>query len=212
MEGRLYANWDSYWKGFMTTPWIENLRFFLVRRAIESLLQKFQCGPQPEFCELGAGTGVVSRYLGEKYGAQVTIVDNNPKALQMCQETFRHYPKKFTALDRDVFDLHNYQRQFDLVHSGGLIEHFVGPARAGIIQAHCDLVKEKGFILILVPVLNLWYRILNKGILKWLHLLDEIKEIPWTFEELETALKTQGFQIIAKTPLLTELGVLAKRV
>jgi 2-polyprenyl-3-methyl-5-hydroxy-6-metoxy-1,4-benzoquinol methylase len=211
VNGRLYANWDSYWKGFMTIPAIEWVRFRLISQTCDRLLKPFAPSMQPKFCELGAGTGVVSRYLGDKYGADITIVDSNPQALQLCQETFKNFPQKFIPVQSDVFELEKYAGQFDLVHSGGLIEHFVDEARGRIIQVHCDLVKEGGHILILVPVLNIWYRILNLGIFKWLHLLDEIHEVPWSWEELSKALDQRGFQIVTKATVVTELGVLARK-
>jgi len=212
MEGRLNVNWDAYWKGFMSFPFVEAVRFSLVRAAYERLLRSFSIGHNPKFCELGAGTASVSRYLGDKYKAEITIVDSNPQAIQLAQRNFENYPSRFLPLNCDVFELRPYHHQFDLVHSGGLIEHFINEAREAIVRVHCDLVKEEGYLLIFVPTYNIWYRLLNEGVFKFLHLLDKVPEVPWSFEELSMLLKQYGFYIMASTHVVTELGVLAKRI
>ena len=211
-QGRLYANWDSYWNGFMTNPAIEFVRFNLIKNACSRLLKEFPSRADMKFCELGSGTAVVSRFLGDKYNSDIYTVDNNPKALEIARGTFKDYDRKFIQIQKDVFDLKDHQGQFDLVHSGGLIEHFVGDMREEIVKAHCDLVKLNGYILILVPTINGWYKILNEGIFKQLHLLDEIKEVPWSYQELELTLAKFGFKVLAKTTVITEIGVLAQRI
>ena len=211
MDGALKVNWDGYWEGFMSNPLIEKLRFNLVKGAYQRLLRSIVLPINPKFCELGAGTGKVSRFLGDAYGADITIVDNNSKALTINQEIFKDFIGQHKQIAKNVLDLSALDQHFDLVHSGGLIEHFVTKAREAIIKIHVDLVKPGGFILILVPVRNIWYRILNEGIFKTLHLLDQIPEEPWSLQELESALKRHGGEIIATTMVITELGVLARK-
>ena len=212
VQGRLKADWNAYWKGFMSFSAIETARFSLIKWAYERLLRKLSVRERPQFCELGAGTGSLSRYLGEKYQADITIVDSNSRAIAISQKTFEKFPYSFSCLQQDIFDLGKYSRQFDLVHSGGLIEHFVSEAREAIIKAHVDLVKEGGYILILVPTPNLWYRFLNEGVFKFLHLLDQIPEVPWSLFELKTVLQKYGFEILAQTSVVTELGILARKI
>lgn len=209
--GRLEVDWDGYWQGFMSIPLIEAVRFALIKGACERLLKQFPRREGCRFCELGAGTASVSRYLGDTYQADITIVDSNPRALDLSRGTFAGFPRRFHAVPRDVFDLKDYEGRFDLVHSGGLIEHFVGEARDRIIEAHCALAKDHGYLMILVPIRNTWYKILNEGIFKGLRLLDHIPEVPWSLEELEAELQRRGFRIIATTTVITELGVLARR-
>lgn len=212
IKGRLNVNWDSYWNGFIKIPGIEQLRFFLIKRACDKLMRPFKVEGKARMCELGSGTGSVSRYLADNYNGTPTVVDNNPHALRLCQNTFQGFSGKLQVIERDVFDLNEYAGQFDLVHSGGLIEHFVDESREEIIKVHCDLANKTGYLMILVPVVNWWYRLLNYGIFKFLHLLDEIPEVPWGYKELEEALLRHGFKIIAKTNVISEIGILAKRI
>ncbi len=211
IPGRLKVNWDSYWQGFMTIPCIEAVRIRLIEQAYQRLLRKFSLKGKPRFCELGAGTASVSRFLADQYQADTVIVDSNAHAITLSQKTFADFSGQFTAVYKDVFDLDEFAGQFDLVHSGGLIEHFSDETRDRILKVHCDLVKEDGCVLILVPIENMWYRILNYGIFKYLHLLDEIAEIPWSLSELSDRLKKYNFEIVAKTTVISELGVLAKK-
>lgn len=211
IQGRLNVNWDAYWKGFMSFSAIEVVRFALVKGAYNRLLRPMRNISNPAFCELGAGTAAVSRYLADRYGARTVIVDSNPQALQLSTKTFADCTYEFKALNRDVFDLADHAQQFDLVHSGGLIEHFVDDAREKIIRVHCDLVKDKGYLLILVPTHNFWYGVLNEGIFKFFHLLDKIPEVPWSLEELTAALSKHRFKVLSTTSVVTELGVLAQK-
>ena len=212
INGKLNVNWDVYWRGFMSFPIVEFVRFRLIKRGCERLLKSFSSDDNPSFCELGAGAGAVSRYLGERYKAAITIVDSNPKALQISKKTFENFPYQFSLIKKDVFDLNESVGKFDLVYSGGLIEHFVGADRDLIVKVHCDLVKDNGYLLILVPVFNMWYRILNEGVFKYLHFLDEIPEVPWSLFELSNSLEKNGFGIISTTTVISELGVLAKKL
>jgi|GEM_PF-1579041 len=212
IEGRLKVNWDSYWNGFIKIPFIEPLRFFLIKCACDRLLSSFKPNGAIRICELGAGTGAVSLYLSQRYQSQPAVVDDNPHALKLCKETFQGFKGRLEVIQRDVFDLEDYAGQFDLVHSGGLIEHFVDKSREGIVKVHTNLVKSDGHVMILVPVVNGWYRFLNYGLFKFFHLLDEIPEVPWTYQELKEVLARQGFEIIARTNVISEIGVLARRV
>ena len=210
--GRLDVKWDSYWNGFMSNPFIETVRFFLISRACDRLLKMFIIpNHKSKICELGCGTAVVARYLGNKFKADLTLVDNNPTAQEMIKETFKDYPYQYNIRNTDVFNLSDLNETQDLVVSGGLIEHFIDDARKLIIKAHCDMTTENGYILILVPCPNWWYSILNGFIFKHLHLLDDILEVPWTYQELENTLDEFGYEILSKTYVISELGVLAKR-
>ncbi len=213
IKGRLDVKWDSYWDGFMTNPVIENVRFGLISRAVDRLMRGFQTDKMhPKICELGAGTAVVAKYLGDKYQGDITVVDSNEEALRLSKETFKDYKNPYKLVASDVFALQGKVEPQDLVVSGGLIEHFVGDARDLIVKAHCDLVAPGGYTLILVPMTNLWYKVLNGFVFKHLHLLDEIPEVPWSYEELSTSLAKFNFKIVTKTTVISELGVLAKRM
>lgn len=210
-DGRLHADWDSYLAGFASNPLIDRVRFRLVRGAYDRLLRGASFGDRPSFCELGSGTAVISRYLGDRYGADITAVDSNDTAMSMGSEAFLGYPNGFTSMMSDVFDLAPLAGSFDLVHSGGLIEHFVGDLREAVVKAHCDLAAEDGRVLMLVPTRNAWYRVLNEGVFAALHLLDDVDEIPWSLGEVEAALARCGFRVIVRTSVISELGVLAAR-
>ena len=176
------------------------------------LLKSYNPSANPEFCELGSGTGALSRFLGELYLADIVAVDNNRKASKLIQDTLTNYRYGFTYINRNVLSLTYNEKKYEIVHSGGLIEHFVDEAREQIIEIHCNLVSENGYLLILVPTPNLYYKVLNEGVFKYFHLLDEIPEVPLSYEELETRLSKHEFKIIERTSVLTEIGILAKRV
>lgn len=195
----------------MSWPAVEAFRFYVIKNLYSRLLSGISFPAGCHLCELGAGTGSISRFLGDKFNASVTLVDNNPSALNFIKKTFQEFPNKWSIVAKDVFDLGELECSFDLAHSGGLIEHFTGPSRKRIIKTHTDLVKKSGYLIIFVPIKNTWYHFLNEGIFKFFRLLEEIPEEPWTLTELSAALNQNGFKILRHTQTLTQLGVLAQR-
>lgn len=194
----------------MSNTAIEHLRFNLVKGAYQRLLTAAALPTQPTICELGAGTGKTSRFLGDHYQANITVVDNNEQALTINRGIFANFKQSHRQIKSNVLEL-NLSESFDLVHSGGLIEHFVDEARDKIIQVHADLVKPGGYLLILVPTRNTLYKILNEGIFKALRLLDQIPEVPWSLAELKASLERHHFRILKTTTVVTELGILAQK-
>ena len=95
MNEKLPVNWDGYFKNFVNKPLIESLRSRLVKGAYERLLRGITFRKASHFCELGAGTAVMSRFLGEKYDAQIIIVDNNKTALDLSKKSFKNFQKSF---------------------------------------------------------------------------------------------------------------------
>ncbi|MBF0387040.1 MAG: class I SAM-dependent methyltransferase [Candidatus Omnitrophica bacterium] len=213
IQGRLEVRWDTYWSGFMNSPLIEFVRFRLVAGAYDRLVRHLPATVEiKRICELGAGTGTMSKYLARRYSSAVVLVDSNAEALRLSGELFEGQAVSCQRVEKDVFDLEALHGAFDLVHSGGLIEHFIGAARREIVPVHCRLAGPGGRVIILVPVRNWFYRLLNEGVFRAFKLLQDIPEVPWSLAELEEALRLCGFRIVARTMVLTELGVLAERI
>lgn len=101
--------------------------------------------------EIGSGRGL-NAFLFSQRGAEVTLLDNEPVALDQARELFdaHHLPHK--ALEADAFDLPDAVRgTFDVSMSYGLCEHFLGERRLAIVRAHLDVLRPGGLALIGVP-------------------------------------------------------------
>ncbi len=132
---------------------------FMTKYIIEQMLActSFE---NKRIAELGAGTGRLS-YLLLKHGAEhVTMVDNSQKALALTQGLFQSEPTdRYQIVDSNVFD-YQPEEKFDIVFSSGLIEHFQGKERFGIIEAHTRIAKSE--CVILVPSYRLYNRLADR--------------------------------------------------
>jgi len=99
-----------------------------------------------------------------------TLVDYSKNALELSKRKFEEnniYNQKFIFANVLGFKT---KEKYDIVHSGGLIEHFSGSELNKIIRKHVELCKKNGLIIIMVPAPLLWYKIYRKimeGLGKW---------------------------------------------
>ena len=101
------------------------------------------------------------------------------------------------------------QAEFDLVHSGGLIEHFTGADRLKIIEAHTKPLKPDGYLLLVFPVRNVFYW-LQRGFLWLVGRWKATDDYLWKPREVRDVLASQGFSIVKKFCFACEVGILAK--
>jgi SAM-dependent methyltransferase len=101
--------------------------------------------------ELGAGRGL-NGFLFAERGADVTLLDNVPLALEQARTLFGAHGLSFDAAEADLFELPDELRgAFDVSMSYGLCEHFLGERRQAVVRAHLDVLRPGGLALIGVP-------------------------------------------------------------
>lgn len=101
--------------------------------------------------ELGAGRGL-NGFLFAQRGADVTLLDNVPLALEQARTLFDAHGLSFTAAEADLFQLPDALRgAFDVSMSYGLCEHFLGERRQAVVAAHLEVLRPGGLALIGVP-------------------------------------------------------------
>lgn len=99
--------------------------------------------------EFGCGTGINSILMTLR-GARVTFVDTSEKALDIVKANLEKLGLKGKLICQDIFDS-DFEGEFDLVHSEGLVEHFTGKKRQEIVDIHARAVRKGGRVLIMVP-------------------------------------------------------------
>ncbi len=99
--------------------------------------------------EIGCGTGMNSMLMA-KAGAHVTFLDNSQEALDIVKRNLEKFGLDGDIVRRNAFH-HGFEDEFDLVHSEGVIEHFKGYYRQGIVDAHSIALKKGGRAVIIVP-------------------------------------------------------------
>jgi len=101
-----------------------------------------------EVIELGCGRGVLG-YLALKNGAKkVTFVDFSDQALQIARYILKNYGDNVEFIKSDFLNLEE-NKQYDLVFSSGVAEHFSGKMREKCIQKHLNLSNQ--YVAIIVP-------------------------------------------------------------
>lgn len=99
----------------------EYLKFFYPHTA--ALVEKCSCSNC--LLELGCGTGIYS-YVCSKFLPQdvkIVLLDHSDVALNIARKVFKHRPNTI-YVKADIFDLPFSKGSFDIVITGGLIEHF----------------------------------------------------------------------------------------
>jgi 2-polyprenyl-3-methyl-5-hydroxy-6-metoxy-1,4-benzoquinol methylase len=142
--------------------------------------------------EFGCGTGVNSVIMAMR-GARLTLVDTSQKALDIVRGNMDRLGIDAELVRADVFDF-NEKGRYDLVHSEGLVEHFLPPRRQEIVDIHARAAKRGGKVLIIVPHMkNPPYR-LGKSIAGVLGCWIYGNEYPYTRKELVTRLRMAGLK------------------
>jgi SAM-dependent methyltransferase len=101
--------------------------------------------------ELGAGRGLNGLLFAQR-GAQVTLLDNVPLALEQARELFAANGAEFGGVVADLFELPDELRgAYDVSMSYGLCEHFLGERRLAVVRAHLDVLRPGGLALLGVP-------------------------------------------------------------
>lgn len=104
---------------------------------------------KPQVLELGAATGVLTRWLMSQYGGNGVLVDRNKSSYDAYCAIKDDTKKNITYIVQDIFEL-ELEEQYDVVCSFGLIEHF--KEKTEILRFHNKFLKENGIIIISVPL------------------------------------------------------------
>jgi len=188
-------NWDVVW--LKTPKWIYEFFWRRHHNKVFSIYQEFFSKlkiKNPKIIELGCGSGEITARLIKMYGGSATLVDNSKEAVILASKNFKKYKIKAKIIQKDLFRF-KPQEKFDIAHSEGLIEHFLGERQNKIIEVHKNCVKKDGLIIISVPR-PVWYY----KIAKWL--LEKVNKWPFGFEkamnknDLKKALENCGLKVL----------------
>lgn len=162
-------------------------------RTINSLLSSLSLANE-DILEFGAGTGKDSLYLAQRHSLKsVTLVDFSPAILQSVSQN--DFPCPLTKVFKNILAFQP-KKQYGLVHSAGLIEHFTGSKRAGAVRKHAECVKPNGFVMIQVPVKSFAFSLLGK-----FNKAIGIQEIPLTEKELKMLCSQNGLKVLKENHL-----------
>jgi 2-polyprenyl-3-methyl-5-hydroxy-6-metoxy-1,4-benzoquinol methylase len=189
--------WDEYWK--VSWLWEKVVRkimsealFYIIKEEAGELRGK-------KLIELGCGTGLISAKLAE-FGADVTVVDQSREALRLAKKNFKVLGCKGKFLRTDVFDLDGKKsREYDIVFSEGLVEHFYKEKRQKIFDLHSNLAKDGGTVFIAIPnkhsfARNLFRQVVRCSVRKKIWI--DIPQLDLTAQELCARMEKAGLKVL----------------
>lgn len=133
----------------------------------------------------GANSKIAERFSNEYRISQFLIVDNNKYGLELTKKNAKI--KNLHTKWANILSL-NITKQFDLVYSIGLIEHFNVKDTKKAILKHIEATKKGGYILLSFPTPTLQYRVVRFG-LELLGLWGFPDERPLDIDEVLKVLK-----------------------
>ena len=143
--------------------------------------------------EIGSGTGINTALMARQ-GAKVVFFDQSQAALDLARKTMELWGLDGEYVKGDAFD-YSFKQEFDLVHSEGVVEHFLSRRRQEILEVHAGAAKRGGKVLIIVPHAGcMGYRIgkrLAQATGTWLY----GGEYPYTARELGARMKLAGVPV-----------------
>ena len=88
----------------------------------ENLLDFVELNGKQDFLEVGCGNGVVTKYLAEEYGGEVTGIDIDPQQIELARKEAGDM-QNISYLEADTTKLPFKNREFDIVLSFGVLHH-----------------------------------------------------------------------------------------
>lgn len=110
-------------------------------------------GDNPKVLDLGAGTGILSQFLLEKYpNAEIVLID-------LAEEMLKEAEKRFEGNDNisficDDYIIHEFNTKFDIIISSLSIHHLTGTEKKVLIEKYHDLLNDGGNFVNADQVLN----------------------------------------------------------
>ncbi|UCF35080.1 MAG: class I SAM-dependent methyltransferase [Phycisphaerales bacterium] len=123
-------------------------RWALIVRCLEATFGEIE---GLRMIELGSGRGDLSALLAQR-GANVTLLDQNEKALAEAKERFDRLGLAASFARGDLLSpLEEWSGRFDVALSSGVIEHFEGACRLQTVRAHHEVLRDGGVAVVSVP-------------------------------------------------------------
>lgn len=132
--------------------WVKRESASVRSRKIESYIQSYVGNLSGlKTVEVGAGLGIYS-FIFARLGAEVTLLDYSYEALNLARKRFEDNGLLAKFIFEDALKSNpSLNGQYDVAMSFGTVEHFKYPERFQILEAHVNLVRKGGAVIVSVP-------------------------------------------------------------
>jgi 2-polyprenyl-3-methyl-5-hydroxy-6-metoxy-1,4-benzoquinol methylase len=139
-------HWDAAWE---RAPRMRLPRNWPPSNTDRMEMLRGEVRPGMRFLELGCAPGKLLSYVAGRLGAKVSGLDYSPRGIEWAEQLFGALHIAADLRCEDVFQTSFAPGSFDVVYSGGLIEHFDDPLP--LIEVHLKLLAPGGTALITAP-------------------------------------------------------------
>lgn len=183
------TDWDSYY--IETPPLITKIaRSITEHKLIRACQEIKHFGPAMSICELGGANSCFARKICDSFAVDhYHVVDLCSLGISLLNHI--NIKAKVTTEISDVLTPYSGVKQFDLVYSVGLIEHFDSTATKKAIEAHFVRCKKNGHVLISFPTHTWLYR-LSRSLLERSDMWNFPDERPLDLKEIKNDAERYG--------------------
>ena len=143
---------------------------------------------KPRVLDLGAGTGLLTKYLFEKYPkAEFTLIDISEEMLKLAKNRFQGY-SNFKYITADYLE-HDF-KNFDIIVSSLSIHHIEDEDKKKLYKKIYDALNPEGIFLNADQVIGSTPNIDKTYQMNWMERIDENK---FTGPEKDTAIERMKF-------------------
>lgn len=144
--------WDRTWQGrdprsWNSLGWVRSKYSWVVLDA--RLRARLPADPGKRFLEVGCATGRWLIYFHRTFGYAVTGCDYSEPGCEMARQNLARAGISGEVIQDDLFRL---QGRWDVIFSGGLVEHFTDAQ--GVLAKFTSLLNPGGFLVTVVPNLS----------------------------------------------------------
>jgi 2-polyprenyl-6-hydroxyphenyl methylase/3-demethylubiquinone-9 3-methyltransferase len=140
--------WENYWKD-VKLPINIDLKKDEYSRILNALFKSYLRPPNRKFLEIGCGSSKWLIHFYQNFGYEVYGIDYSKAACKISMENMRMMGVPGKVFCADLFTLPFQDATFDVIFSGGLIEHFNDPPV--ILRKMADLLAPGGYLITSIP-------------------------------------------------------------
>jgi glycosyltransferase involved in cell wall biosynthesis/trans-aconitate methyltransferase len=196
------TNWDEYYRHpFPASRWSRGIMSGMLRDVIAAHAPR----RSPSVLELGGGNSCFLDGLMQQFPiSRYVVLDNSLEGMRLARERFAPaYGDRVDYIADDVFAARP-ERQFDIVFSVGLIEHFDDHAMQKLIGLHRQWTTSDGLVIIAVPTPTIFYRIVRTTA-EVLGLWKFPDERPVSRARLTAMMRAEGLEVILERTLWSQV-------
>jgi cyclopropane fatty-acyl-phospholipid synthase-like methyltransferase len=185
-----------------------------ILKAYSDLLKNIDFENPIEILEFGSGTVSIDKWICQRYKVKkVTLIDFNKRMLNIGKNNLSKILCETEFINIDFFNFEP-DKQYDIVHSQGVIEHFEPEKRYELLKRHCDATKTGGYCIIYSPTPSKPYLFFRKIYeLSGIWIFSD--EVPLESKIIVEEMKSLGFTAIKSNVFwkyfLTEIGIIFNR-